>query len=110
MRRLLRLGLGLAAGNRGALVLPAAADRGALEAMARGDLAALGPPEVRVVSALDGTDLRRDALRAVQDLVQWRNLSRAILGEPEPAADDGPPAAPARRTTDAERGFFIFQP
>lgn len=110
LRRMLRLGLGLAALNRAALVLPAGGDRGALEAMARGDLAQAGPPDIWAVTVLD-QDLRRDAPRALQDLAQWRNLARPILGETIPTdPDDGP--APARRgpADEAERGYFIFQP
>lgn len=110
MRKLLRLGLGLAASNRAALVLPVGAERPALESMARGDLAAAGPPEVRVITAL-GADIRQDAVRAVQDVAQWRRLARPILGEPEPADDDDGFAGPrGRREAEAERGYFIFQP
>lgn len=110
MRRLLRLGLGLAAVNRAALVLPAGAERPALEAMARGDLAQAGPPDIWAVTALD-SDLHRDAPRALQDLAQWRRFARPILGETVPPDVDDD-RGPSRRgpAAEAERGYFIFQP
>jgi hypothetical protein len=111
-RRLLRLGLGLAMVNRAAPVMPAGAERPALEAMARGDLDQAGPPDICAVTALD-QDLRRDAPRALQDLAQWRHFARPILGEtiPPDAGDDDLPSRPRRSaSSDAERGYFIFQP
>lgn len=113
LRRMLRVGLALASVNRAALVMPAGAERPALEAMARGDLDQAGPPDIWAVTRLDLQDLRRDAPRALQDIAQWRHFARPILGEtipPDPDDDIGTGRSSRGQSSDAERGYFIFQP
>ncbi len=107
LRRLLVLGLGLASVNRAALVFPAGADRAALEAMAVGDLRDVGAPVVWVVTALDMSQ-RKDPLRAVQDVMQWRHFARPVLGEDVPPATQD--FGPERRRAEVEQDYYIFQP
>jgi len=109
LRRLLRLGLALAASNRAALVLPSGAETAALRAMARGEAPPSGPPDLWAVTVLD-SDVARDGPRALQDVVQWRTLARPILGEADPPPDEGGPRARAAPVRDIDRGFVIFQP
>lgn len=107
LRRLLMLGLALASVNRAALSFPAGADRTALEAMALGEMDKAASPELWVITSLDMTQ-PRDALRALQDVMQWRHFARPLLGEDIPASAPG--FRPEAQQSMSEHDYYIFQP
>lgn len=107
LRRLLRIGLGLAGFNRAGLWLPAGQQGDVMDALARRRPLPDGHPGLEVMAvARIGEDVRNDALRAVQDVVQWHHYARPLLdGQAAAVAPMEPQGIGA-----ADEGMVIFQP
>ena len=107
LRRLLRVALALSTQNRSALNLPGAADTAQLAQRVAGTIDGLPPLQVCAVARIEG-DPSREAVPALQDVVQWRRFSDPIL---ERVAMAPEPEAPARRSTrPQDADYVIFQP
>jgi hypothetical protein len=89
LHRLLRGGLALAGENRAALTLP--------EAQSLDDILSLGAAagtagkalRIAAVARISEGD-RQDAMRALEDIVQWRRLARDTLGDAQDGGDTRP--------------------
>lgn len=107
LRRLLRVGLGLSAVNRSALSLPGAKDTAQLAQRAARQTEGLAPLQVRAIARIDGNPAR-EAVPALQDVLDWRRFSDPIL---ERVASVSERDTPARRpVSDPTAGMVIFQP
>lgn len=112
LRRLMRSSLGLAVVNRAALVCDNPPDEAALRAMqSRLD----GSPTLTFSAVARIESPRRDEIiRALQDVVQVRNVALQYLARAESGLPDDPAlysASPRASTKDEDGGaFLIFQP
>ncbi len=113
LRKLLRLGLGLAGFNRAALVLPdvnGADAAGAAALMALADRRPDQPPLRVTAQARIAPGDPRAAVAALEDILQWRSFARDVIpASAEPATAAAHPASPAT-PPDSGADFVIFQP
>lgn len=95
MHRMLRGGLALAGENRAALTLPEA--RTFEQIAPLGGASGTETPAIRIAAvARIAEGDRRDAVRALEDVMQWRRLARDTLGDgagPSTSGGDVPMAA-----------------
>jgi len=106
LRRLLRLGLGLLMHNRAALRLPEGANSDLVTAWAR-NRSGGGHPLIVQVQASVPVQTPRAAIAAMGDLMQWADLSRALL---QRAAPTGVDHGAVRHSPYEQSDFVVFQP